>query len=236
MMTVNEVGKITGVSIRTLHYYDQIGLLTPADITESGYRLYDDTSLERLQQIMMFRELEFPLKEIKQILDSPEFDRGKALEQQIDLLELRCEHLKKLAALAREIKDKGEKVMKFEAFDKQKIKEYEAEAKAKWGNTDAYKEYEQNTEGAYNADIGLMKIFEEFGKYKELPPNNPEVKKLVDKLQNYITENYYKCTDVILISLGEIYASDERFAENINKAGGKGTAAFVRKAIKSAKE
>ena len=86
MMTVNEVSKLTGVSIRTLQYYDTIGLLKPIEYTESGYRLYDDTSLERLQQILLFKELEFPLKEIKKIIDAPNFDRNKALEQQIELL------------------------------------------------------------------------------------------------------------------------------------------------------
>ena len=76
MMTVNEVSKLTGVSIRALQYYDTIGLLPPAGYTEAGYRLYDDTAMERLQQILLFRELEFPLKEIKRILDSPNFDRS----------------------------------------------------------------------------------------------------------------------------------------------------------------
>ena len=80
MMTVNEVSKLTGVSIRTLQYYDTIGLLKPIEYTESGYRLYDDTALERLQQILLFKELEFSLKEIKEIVDAPNFDREKALE------------------------------------------------------------------------------------------------------------------------------------------------------------
>ena len=85
MMKISEMSKLTGVSIRTLQYYDKIGLLCPTKYTESGYRLYDDTALERLQQILLFRELEFPLKEIKRIINSPEFDRQKALEQQITL-------------------------------------------------------------------------------------------------------------------------------------------------------
>ena len=106
-MTVNEVSKLTGVSIRTLHYYDQIGLLQPTGITESGYRQYDDTALERLQQILLFRELEFSLKDIKAIMDNPNFDRRKALEQQIALLTLKKEHLKNLIDLARDIKDIG---------------------------------------------------------------------------------------------------------------------------------
>ena len=80
MMTVKEVSRLTGVSIRTLQYYDRIGLLHPAEYTESGYRLYDDASLERLQQILLFREMEFSLKDIKEIISSPGFDRSKALE------------------------------------------------------------------------------------------------------------------------------------------------------------
>lgn len=76
MMTVNEVSKLTGVSIRTLQYYDKIGLLHPAKYTESGYRLYDDRALEKLQQILLFRELEFPLKDIKAIMDNPNFDQS----------------------------------------------------------------------------------------------------------------------------------------------------------------
>ena len=103
MMTVNEVSKLAGVSIRTLQYYDSIGLLKPPEYTESGYRLYDDAAMERLQQILLFRELEFPLKEIREILDAPNFDRSKALEQQIELLTLKKEHLENLINFASEV-------------------------------------------------------------------------------------------------------------------------------------
>ena len=89
MMTVHEVSQISGVSIRALHHYDKIGLLPATEVTDAGYRMYDDTALERLQQILLFKELQFTLKEIKAILDSPDFDRGRVLEQQIQLLELR---------------------------------------------------------------------------------------------------------------------------------------------------
>ena len=92
MMTVHEVSQISGVSIRALHHYDKIGLLPATEVTDAGYRMYDDTALERLQQILLFKELQFTLKEIKAILDSPDFDRGRVLEQQIQLLELRKEH------------------------------------------------------------------------------------------------------------------------------------------------
>ena len=106
MMTVNEVSKLTGVSIRTLQYYDKIGLLHPAKYSEAGYRLYDDAALETLQQILLFRELEFPLREIKEIVGSPDFDRNKALDQKIELLKLKKEHRENLIEL-----DEGIKLM-----------------------------------------------------------------------------------------------------------------------------
>ena len=112
MMTVKEVSKLTGVSIRTLQYYDKIGLLKPAEYTESGYRLYDDTALEMLQQILLFKELEFPLKEIREIISRPDFDRNKALEQQIALLTMKKEHLENLIRFARGIKFTGVKRLK----------------------------------------------------------------------------------------------------------------------------
>ena len=120
MMTVKEVSNLTGVSIRTLQYYDKIGLLHPAHRTQAGYRLYDDAALERLQQILLFRELEFSLEDIRKILKNPEFDREKALEQQITLLNLKKQHLEKLIALAEKIRTTGGNVMDFNAFDTQK--------------------------------------------------------------------------------------------------------------------
>ena len=147
MMTVNEVSKLTGVSIRTLQYYDKIGLLHPAEYTEAGYRLYDDAALETLQQILLFRELEFPLKDIKKIVGSPDFDRSKALAQQIELLTLKKEHLENLIDLAKGLKLRGVRHLKFDAFDTRKIDEYAAQAKASWGTTPAYREFEEKSKG-----------------------------------------------------------------------------------------
>ena len=131
---VNEVSKLTGVSIRTLQYYDKIGLLHPAKYTEAGYRLYDDAALETLQQILLFRELEFSLKDIKEIISCPDFDRSKALEQQIELLTLKKEHIENLIDLAKGIKLLGVRKLAFDAFDTSKIDEYAARAKASWGH------------------------------------------------------------------------------------------------------
>lgn len=236
MRTVNEVSKLTGVSVRTLHHYDAIGLLKPTTVTDAGYRLYDDTALKRLQQSLLFRELEFPLKEIKAILESPDFDRSKALEQQITLLTLKKEHLENLIDLACEIKTTGANKMDFTAFDTRKIDEYAAEAKAAYGQTAEYKEFEEKSKNrtireAQELNTRMMEIFTEFGAMRELPPDSEKVQAQVRKLQNFITEHFYTCSDEVLNGLGSMYAAGSEFTENINKAGGDGTAEFVFKAI-----
>lgn len=238
MMTVHEVSKISGVSIRAMHHYDKIGLLPATEVTSAGYRLYDDTALERLQHILLFKELEFSLKEIKDILDSPDFDRDKALEQQIHLLELRKEHIENLIDLARGIKMIGVKEMSFEAFDTRKIDEYAEQAKASWGKTDAYKEYEQKVAGRsmeeqQSINARLMGIFAEFGKIRNQDPESAEAVELAKKLQDFITEHFYKCTDEILMGLGSMYAGGGEFTINIDKVGGEGTAVFADKAIRA---
>ena len=236
MMTVHEVSKLTGVSIRTLQYYDKIGLLKPSAYSEAGYRLYDDTSLEKLQQILLFRELEFPLGEIKDIINSPAFDRSKALTQQIELLKLKKEHIENLIDLAVGIKAMGVKELKFGAFDTRKIDEYAAQAKASWGTTPAYKEYEEKSKGRTkeeSIEIGnqMMDIFAEFGEIRDGDPAGEQAQALVKKLQDFITEHMYTCTKEILSGLGKMYAAGGDFTTNINKHGGEGTAEFAGKAI-----
>lgn len=238
MMTVKEVSKLTGVSIRTLQYYDKIGFLRPTEYTESRYRLYDDTALEKLQQILLFRELEFPLKDIKTIVNDPSFDRSKALEQQIALLTLKKKHLEDLIRLAHGIKTIGVNSLDFTAFDTSKIDEYAAQAKASWGTTPEYREFEEknkNRTAEENKIIGaqMMAIFAEFGTMRELAPDTEKVRAQVKKLQDFITEHFYRCSDEILCDLGKMYAGGGDFTENIDKEGGEGTAAFVFRAIES---
>lgn len=235
-MSVHEVAKLTGITARTLHYYDEIGLLKPAKVTESGYRMYDDTALGRLQTILLFRELEFPLKEIKVILDSSDFDQSEVIAQQIKLLELQYKHLGELITFTREIQKKGVTAMNFDVFDKSEIEKYEAEVKAKWGNTKAYQEYRQRDiarkgESYSKMANELMSMFSELGELKHLTPDADEVQKKIAAVQAFITEHYYVCTDEILSGLGEMYVGDERFRNNIDKAGGEGTADFVKQAI-----
>jgi DNA-binding transcriptional MerR regulator len=233
---VNEVSKLTGVSIRTLQYYDKIGLLHPAKYTEAGYRLYNDAALETLQQILLFRELEFPLKDIKEIISRPDFDRSKALEQQIKLLTLKKEHIENLIDLAKGIKLLGVRKLKFEAFDTSKIDEYAAQAKAYWGKTPAYKEFEEKSRGRTKEEDkkiyqGMIDIFGEFGQIRNTEPSSKDAQALVKKLQDYITEHMYTCTKKILSSLGKMYAGGGDFTKNIDSYGGEGTAEFTSQAI-----
>lgn len=236
MMTVKEVSDLTGVSIRTLHYYDQLGLLPAAGHTDSGYRLYDDAALERLQQILLFRELEFPLKDIQRILTNSAFDRRKALTQQIELLTLKKQHLESLISLAQKTLTTGGTYMDFTAFDTQKIQEYTRQAKQQWGATSAYKEFEQKTAhqtAQEAADMGsrLMEILAVFGGMQHKSPAAPAVQAQVKALQAFITEHYYTCTKEIFAQLGQMYGAGGAFTENINAAGGPGTAEFAAKAI-----
>ena len=236
MKSVKQVSKITGVSVRTLHQYDAIGLLKPASVTEAGYRLYDDSSLQRLHAILLLKELQFSLKEIKEILDAPGFDPMEALAQQIGLLELQRQHLTDLIDHAREIQKTGVIPMDFSSFDTAKIDLYAKDAKEKWGKTKAYQEFESKTVGQSNAQMQatadkLMDIFREFGAIRQLAPASSEAQTLVEKLQSFITENYYTCTKQILFGLGQMYAAGDEMNENIDKAGGEGTGAFVRDAI-----
>ena len=234
-MQINEFAKLTGVSVRTLHYYDEIGLLKPAEVDEwTGYRFYDENSLEKMQQIMFYRELDFSLKSIMEILSSPDYDKQKALDEQKKLLILKKERLEKLISAIDGAK-KGQTTMN--AFDNTEFENYKNEVKEKWGNTEAYKEYSQKSKGyskdSFNAlGEGLERILEEFAicMNSGATPDSKESQNLVEKLQNYITENFYTCTNEILAGLGQMYVADERFKNNIDKHS-VGTAEFVSKAI-----
>jgi len=231
MRTVSQVSSLTGVSVRTLHHYDAVGLLRPTRVTEAGYRLYDDAALERLHSILLFRELGFALEEIRKILDEPGFDPMEALDRQISLLEAKKERLEAVIGQAKEIRKRGSFDMKKDRFDV-----YTEKAKAQWGDTSAWKEFEEKSEGRSaqrerELGDGLMEIFARMGQIRQQDPAAPEAQALVKELRGYITEHYYDCTPQILRGLGRMYAAGGEFTENIDKAGGPGTAVFARDAI-----
>ena len=234
-MLIKEFADFTGVSVRTLHYYDEIGLLMPAVVDKTtGYRFYDEKSFLRMQEILFYRELDFSLKSIGEILSSPNYDKSKALTEQKHLLTLKKERLERLIS-AIDGAVKGENVMK--AFDNSEFEKHKAEAKEKWGSTDAYKEHAERTKNYSKQKwsdlaVGMDHIMAEFAicMKKSETPDSEEVQNLVKMLQSHITENYYLCTNEILAGLGQMYVADERFKNNIDKHAD-GTAAFICEAI-----
>ncbi len=235
MKTVKEVSALSGVSVRTLHHYDAIGLFPPTAVSEAGYRLYNEAALGRLQSILLYRALRFSLGEIKEILDSSEYDPREAIAAQIHLLELERARLDRLIALAQSIQEKGVVVMNFDAFDDKAINQYKEEAKARWGHTEAYQQSEERMQARkvdYKEEAqAMMQIFAEFGVLREEDVQAETVQQQVRRLQAHITARYYDCTVDILRGLGEMYTADERFKQNIDQAGGEGTADFVAHAI-----
>ena len=236
MKTVNEVAKLTGVSVRTLHHYDAIGLLKPTRITEAGYRLYDNAAMEKLYMILVFRELGLRLQEIADIIHAPDYDRNRVLEKQIKLMQERIGKLQDRITLAKGILTLGVKFMNFEGFDPHKMDEYSAQAKALYGKTDAYKEFEQKSKSRtaqQEKDLGaqLMGLFERLGKMRPCDPGCEAAQAWAKELQAFFTEHYYTCTPQILASLAESYAGGGSMTENIDKAGGAGTGAFAKEVI-----
>ena len=236
MKTVKEVSKLTGVSVRTLHHYDATGVLKPTRVTEAGYRLYDDAALERLYLILVFREIGFPLKDIRGILDAPDFDRNRVIEQQIELLQKKVDRLKNRINLAKGIKVTGVRFLEFEGFDVNKIDDYAAQAKTLYGKSDAYKEFTQKSasrSAQQEKALGnqVMDFFVRLGAMRNEDPGSATVQSWVQELQAFFTEHYYTCTPQILKGLGEGYAGGGSLNENIDKAGGQGTGAFAKQAI-----
>ncbi|BDD41993.1 MerR family transcriptional regulator [Streptococcus ruminantium] len=231
--TVKQVSQFSGLTVRTLHHYDQINLLKPAFVADNGYRYYNRDSLLHLQEIMLFRELDFPLKDIRQILENTDVDRQQVLQDHIALLEFKRKRLDHIIGHARLLIEKGGEVMNFHAFDTSKLESYRTEAKNRWGKTSAYTEFDQRYDTSKDEIFvrEMQVIFEAFGKMQGLECSHPDVQDQVAILQTYITDNFYTCTKKILQGLGLMYVEDERFATNIDQVGGVGTSKFVSQAI-----
>lgn len=235
-LLVKDFAELCGVSVRTLHYYDEIGLLKPCQVDKfTSYRYYDENSLLRMQEILFYRELDFSLKSISEILSSPDYDKEKALQQQKKLLILKKERLERLIC-AIDSAGKGLDIMS--AFNNSEFEKYKDEVREKWGSTDAYKDYSEKSKG-YSEDklnalgSGIDSIMGEFSQCMNdgNTPASEKAQSLCVKLQSYITHNLYSCTKEILSGLGQMYVFDERFRKNINKHG-EGTAEYISEAIK----
>ena len=157
-MHIKEFARLTGVSVRTLHYYDEIGLLKPAFVDkQNGYRDYDKKSLERMVEILFYRELDFPLKTILKILSSPDYDKATALRRQKELLTLKKERLERLISALDEAEKGGIPMNTFKNNEYEAArKQYADEAKQRWGSTDAFKEYEKKTKAVLPRNRAIL--------------------------------------------------------------------------------
>lgn len=225
--TAQKLATLANISVRTLHYYDEIGLLKPSFIKSNGYRVYEDVELARLQQILFFRELEFPLEDILKIMTSTNFKTVEALVDQKKLLELKMNRLAKLAqAVEKTIQTmKGNTTMTnddmFASFADDQMKEYAAEAKKRWGNTDAYKQSMERTKHWTKTDYQNAtqnwKIFmQKLAKAVDNGIESEQFQQLI-KEQHQSIEQYYDCSLEMYRELGKMYVADERFRQNYDK-------------------
>jgi len=233
-MKVKEVADLVGISVRTLHHYDEIGLLKPDKITESGYRVYSEKNLDTLQQILFFRELGFPLKKIREMINSPSYDRQKALEVQHRLLLERRRQLDRMIRTIEKtiIHSKGEIEMtnkeKFEGFDFSHNK-YEEEARKLWGDSAVDEsnakiaKWTDHEKKDYNERF--TGIFRKIAALRHLPPDAEEVQAVMKQWYMILNEIGSYSPDAFK-GLGQLYVDDARFTENIDKYG-QGLAKFM---------
>lgn len=244
-MTIGKAAAAARVSVRALHHYDAIGLLRPSERSEAGYRLYSAADLRRLQQILVFRELGFALRDIKRIMNDPGFEPGRALEAQRALLaEKQQRGAAMLAAVdaALESLEKGTTMPAddlFEGFGDFDPKDYEDEARTRWGESDAYKESMRRTSSYTKED--WRRITEESkaitGAFVAamdggLLADDPAVQALVERHQQHMTRYFYEPTLEVYEGLADMWVDDPRFTRNIDKAQ-QGLAAYQRAAVKA---
>ncbi|MDC7245819.1 MAG: MerR family transcriptional regulator [Sphaerochaetaceae bacterium] len=236
-LLIHELAQRASVTVRTLHYYDQIGLLIPNEISRNGYRYYDEENAQRLKLILYFKELGFKLSQIRKLIDS-ESSRESLLVQQRHLLKLKTDRLNRMidsidSAL------KGERIMDFDEFDMKQIedakKTFQSETDARWKGTDAYKQSMRRT-GNYGPQAWKKikneeeELLSSFSRLIGTSPSSTEAFDLVEKWKLYISTYFYDCSDEILEGLGNMYTQDERFSDAMDRYK-EGTAAFMSEAI-----
>ncbi|KKR20007.1 MAG: Transcriptional regulator, MerR family [Parcubacteria group bacterium GW2011_GWE2_39_37] len=237
--TIKQLAKLANVSVRTLHYYDEVGLLKP-ERTRNDYRQYEDGELFKLQQILFFRELDFPLEEIKKIIDQPDFDIIKSLDDQKALIKLRQKRLGKLVyTINKTIKHmKKEKTIKdeelYDAFKDDDVKQYQEEVKERWGSSDAYKQSMARVSKMTKAEMDKLK--EDGKKFTQLLADSMDKNLHSEEVQALVEEHYkgiqffYECPLEMYRNLGNMYVDDPRFTAYYDKFR-PGLAVFLRDAI-----
>lgn len=229
MYKISEVSKLTGISVRMLHHYDNIGILRPSREVESNYRYYSEDDILRLYQILVFKELDFKLSEIKNILDDKNFDIENALRVQRKLIMKKKERLENIIdSIDETIKNLGENNMSkknFNAFSYDDIKKheekYKEETERRYKDSDAYKESKEKTSKYSKEDWEKISeeannIYIELANLMDKNPDDEEVQVLVQKWRDHISNNYYNCTIEIFRGLALMYVADERFTKNID--------------------
>jgi DNA-binding transcriptional MerR regulator len=240
MRTVSEVAELTGVTVRTLHHYDELGLLRPSERSDAGYRLYSYDDLARLREILIWRRLGFSLNEIRSLLDDPAYDRPSALERQRELVRAEIERLATLAAAVEEAIDaelsgtRLEETTMFERFDPS---EYDDEVRECWGHTDAYRESARRTREYGDAEweeirreaaeivVGLVELM----RAGELATGEA-ARALAERHREHLSRWFYPCSPSMHRALGDMYVADERFARTYEREA-EGLADYFRDAI-----
>lgn len=241
--SVGQVAGFASVTVRTLHHYDEIGLLTPSGRSRAGHRRYSDADLDRLQRILFYRELGFPLGEVAGLLDDPDTDPREHLRRQHELLTARIAQLQQMAAAvetAMEARRMGINLTpeeKFEVFGDFDPDVHAEEAEQRWGGTDAYRESQRRT-ASYTKD-DWKRLGEEFdGIHRRMgellaqgiPADSGTAMDVAEEHRQFISGNHYDCTYEIHTSLGEMYVADERFTATY-EAIRPGLAVYLRDAI-----
>jgi len=237
--TVKALAKLAGVTVRTLHHYDKIGLLHPNHINDSGYRIYTNEELDQLQQIMFFRELEFGLDEIKSILNSAEYNRLEALNMHRTLLIEETRRLNKLIQTIENCinEEQGGQVVemteKFNGLSKTELEAYREEAKQRWGK-EVVEISEKRVEAKGMNHVELQKqleaIFKSVAELMDKEVSDEMVQEQIMRLREYMNQ-FYECTDEVFLGLADMYVEDERFRKNISLSG-VGLPEYLAKAMK----
>ncbi|MEV4099411.1 MerR family transcriptional regulator [Nonomuraea sp. NPDC049649] len=244
-LSVGQVARLAGVTVRTLHHYDEIGLLIPGERTRAGYRRYTDEDLARLQQILLYRELGFPLEEIAAILDDPAADELSQLRRQHELLTREAGRLREvIAAVERAIEARTRGIAltpaeRLEVFGSFTPEEHEAEVERRWGGGDAYEQSRRRVAALTKADWLELKaegeaIHRDLAAACEagLPADGEAAMDLAERHRGHISRWFYTCTYEIHRGLGELYVSDPRFTA-VYEALAPGLAAYLRAAIEA---
>lgn len=241
--SVGQVAAFAGVTVRTLHHYDEIGLLSPSERTAAGYRRYSEPDLDRLQQVLFYRELGFPLEEITTILDDPGVDAATHLRRQHELLRRRIARLEALVVsveTAMEAARMGVSLTpeeRYEVFGEFRPEDHAAEAESRWGGSPAWAESRRRTSSYTKADWEAIKA--EAGELVEawrslfargVAAGSPEVTAVAERHREHISRWFYPCTYEIHVGLGEMYVADERFARNYEGVA-EGLSVYIRDSI-----